>query len=352
MYGERQSQVSAGLVDLRSDTVTHPTEAMRAAMAAAEVGDDQFGEDPTVNRLEAHCAEVLGKEAGVFMPSGTMGNLSSVITHCAPGQQVILGDRCHILGSESGGVSVIGGVMPRAVPTNPDGTLPLDTLAIATMPAGPGGPQPALIAIENTHNFCGGAVLSQEYVAQVRTLADERGLPIHMDGARVFNAAAYLGIPAREIAQYVDSVQFCFSKGLGAPVGSMVVGDKAFIDKVRTRRKLLGGALRQSGVIAAAAQVAMDTMIDRVPEDHARARVLAETIAEYPAFSINLDSVQTNIVIFKTQRDQAEVLAMLRERGILAVSLGALGIRLVTHYQITDNDIDRAVTALREVAHA
>ncbi|MCO5225534.1 MAG: aminotransferase class I/II-fold pyridoxal phosphate-dependent enzyme [Thermomicrobiales bacterium] len=352
MYGERTQQATSGVVDLRSDTVTHPTDAMRAAMAAAIVGDDQNGEDPTVNALEDHCAELLGKEAGVFMPSGTMGNLSSVITHCRPGQMVVLGDRCHILGSESGGIAALGGVMPRAVPTNANGTLQLETIALATGPSTPGSPQPALIAVENTHNFCGGTVLSQAYLAEVRALADERGLPIHMDGARIFNAAAYLGIPARDIAAHADSVQFCFSKGLGAPVGSMVVGTKVFIDQVRIRRKLLGGAMRQAGVIAAAAQVAMETMIDRLSEDHARARVIADAIAEYPAFDINTDTVQTNIVIFKPRKDAQAVVAALRERGVLSVSLGAAGIRLVTHYHIDDNAVDRVVYAIGEVAHA
>lgn len=352
MYGSRVQQSTDGVVDLRSDTVTHPTDAMREAMAAAVVGDDQSGEDPTVNALEAHCAALLGKEAGVFMPSGTMGNLSSVISHCRPGQQVVLGDRCHILGNESGGIAALGGVMPRAIPTNVDGTLPLDSLAIATMPAGPGGSHPALIAVENTHNFCGGTVLPQSYLAEVRALADERGLPVHMDGARIFNAAAYLGIPVRDIAAHADSIQFCFSKGLGAPVGSMVVGTKTFIDQVRIRRKLLGGAMRQAGVIAAAAQVAMDTMIERLPDDHRRARLIADAIAEYPAYDINLDTVQTNIVIFKTRRDQNDVVAMLKERGVLSVSLGAAGIRLVTHYHINDSDIDHVVAAIGDVAHA
>ena len=352
MYGDRVQIERTDVVDLRSDTVTHPTEAMRAAMAAAEVGDDQTGEDPTINHLEAYSAELLGKEAGVFMPSGTMGNLSSVITHCAPGQQVVLGDRCHILGHESGGISALGGVMPFAIPNNADGTLPLDLLLAATAPAGAGTPEPALIALEDTHNFCGGTVLPQDYLTQARQLADDRGLPIHLDGARIFNAAAYLGIPAREIAQYADSVQFCFSKGLSAPVGSMVVGSAEFVERVRVKRKLLGGAMRQAGVIAAAAQVAIETMVDRLPEDHARARVLADVIAEYPAYTIDLDTVQTNIVIFQPRRDADEVVAMLHDRGVLAVNVGTPGVRLVTHREITDGQIDRAIVALQEIAHA
>lgn len=341
-----------GFIDLRSDTVTRPTPAMRKAMAEAVVGDDQNGEDPTVNELERRGAELLGKEAAVFVPSGIMGNLTSILTHASRGHEIIIGDQSHILWYEAAGAAAVGSVSPRTVPTNPDGTLPLDAIEAVIRIPEPGFPATAAIAVENTHNRCGGTVLPQAYLADLRALADAHGIPIHMDGARIFNAAAALGIPASEIAAHADTVQFCFSKGLAAPVGSMVVGSAELIAKVRGYRKLLGGAMRQAGVIAAAALVSFDQMIDRLPEDHARARQLADVIAEYPAYTIDLDSVQTNLVIFQTRRDPNDVVAALKERGILVGNMSGRGIRMVTHYEITDNHIDTVSTALKEIAHA
>ncbi len=341
-----------GYIDLRSDTVTTPTDAMRTAMAEAVVGDDQNSEDPTVNELERRCAELMGKEAAVFMPSGIMGNLTALLAHCSRGEEVIIGDQSHILWYEGGGAAAIGGITPRTIATNADGTLPLEAVEATIRQAGPGIPPTAAIAIENTHNRCGGTVLSEEYLADLKALAGRHGLPVHMDGARVFNAAAYLGVPVGEIARHADSVQFCFSKALAAPVGSMVVGEADFVARVRAHRKMLGGAMRQAGVLAAAALVSLDEMVGRLPEDHQRARVLAETIAEYPAYRIDIDTVQTNLVIFKTVKPQADVVGALKERGILASSMGDRGVRLVTHYQITDEHIEHTVAALKDIAHA
>lgn len=341
-----------GFIDLRSDTITRPTPAMREAMMNAVVGDDQVGEDPTINELERRSAKLLGKEAAVFMPSGIMGNLASVLAHAGRGTEVIFGDESHLLWYEGAGVAALGGVSPRTIATDADGTLPLEQVEQAIRTPGPGYPETALIAVENTHNRMGGTALPQSYLEQLAILAKQRELPVHMDGARIFNAAAHLDIPVSEIAAHVDTVQFCFSKGLAAPVGSMVVGTAEMMERVRYQRKLLGGAMRQSGILAAAALVGLDQMIDRLPEDHRRARALGETIAEYPAYEINIDSVQTNLVIFKPRTDHAVFIDALKARGVLASDMGPNGVRLVTHYEITDNHIDQTINALKELAHA
>lgn len=343
---------TSGYIDLRSDTVTRPTPAMRQAMADAIVGDDQVGEDPTINELERRSAEVMGKEAAVFMPSGIMGNLTSILAHANRGDEIIIGDESHILWYEAAGAASVGGVTPRTIATADDGTLPLDKVSATIRTPGPGYPPTAAIAIENTHNRKGGTVLPQSYLAELASFAKQHGLPVHMDGARIFNAAAYLGIPVSDIAHFADTVQFCFSKGLAAPVGSMVVGTAEMMEKVRYQRKLLGGAMRQSGVLAAAALVSLDEMVDRLPEDHRRARAIAESIAEYPAYDINLDSVQTNLVIFKPRGDQDSFIAALKEKGVLASSMGANGVRMVTHYEITDEHIDQTISAIKDLAHA
>lgn len=338
-------------IDLRSDTVTRPTPSMREAMASAVVGDDQNGEDPTINELERRSAELLGKEAAVFMPSGIMGNLSSILAHAQRGQELIIGDESHILWYEAAGAASVGGVSPRTIHTNSDGTLPIEDIAAAIRTPGPGYPSTAAIAIENTHNRCGGTVLPQSYLAEVSSLARKHNLALHLDGARIFNAAAYLGIPVKDIAAYADTVQFCFSKALASPVGSMVVGSADLIANVRYQRKMLGGAMRQAGVLAAAALVSLDEMMDRLPEDHKRARALGETIAEYPAYDIDIDTVQTNLVIFRPRVDQMTFIDTLKERGILASDMGSRGVRLVTHYEITDDHIDQVIAALKELAH-
>lgn len=339
------------IIDLRSDTVTRPTAAMREAMADAIVGDDQYGEDPTVNRLEEMAARLLGKEAAVLVSSGVMGNLSAVLAHATRGQEIILGDESHILWYESAGVATVGGISPRTIRTLPDGTFDLDELAGAIRPDGPGFPETGLISIENTHNRCGGAVLSLEYMREVRTIAAAHGIPVHLDGARIFNAAAALGVPPSEIAAQVDSVQFCFSKALAAPVGSMVVGNADYIAKVRRQRKMLGGAMRQAGIIAAPAIVALETMVERLPEDHRRAKALAQGIAGIPGLSINPESVQSNIVVFRPEAPvkQDALREALRSEGILSSDFGPRGVRLVTHYEITDNDIARTLDVLSGV---
>jgi threonine aldolase len=281
-----------------------------------------------------------------------MGNLSSVLAHCDRGDEVVLGDESHILWYESAGPATVGGISPRTVRTAPDGTFDLNEVEHVFRVDGPGYPTTGLISIENTHNRCGGAVLSLEYMRSVRELASSRGVPVHLDGARIFNAATSLGVSPAEIAAEVDSVQFCFSKALAAPVGSMVVGDAAFIERVRKMRKLLGGAMRQAGVIAAAAIVSLETMVDRLPEDHARAKTLAEGISQVPGLSIDPAAVQSNIVVFKPDAtiDQQALREGLKGEGILSSDFGPRGVRMVTHYEITDDDISRTLNVLSTVA--
>ncbi len=336
---------STGLIDLRSDTVTHPTDAMRRAMAAAEVGDDQYREDPTVTRLEERAAELFGKEAALFVSSGTMGNLVALLAHCGRGDEVILGDQSHILWYEGGGAAALGGIVFNVRPNAPTGELDLDDVGAVVRSATEDFPATKVIAIEDTHNRCGGTVLPMGYLRRLRALADERGVAIHMDGARVFNAAVASGHSLAEIAATVDSVQFCLSKGLAAPVGSMVTGSRAFIETVRLRRKQVGGAMRQAGVIAAAGLVALDEMRDRLVDDHARARRLAEGLASLPGVTVDLSTVQTNIVVFRPPAgsDFAAASAAFRDAGILASGFGTRGLRMVTHYQIDDAAIDRTL---------
>lgn len=336
---------SPELIDLRSDTVTRPTPEMRQAMADSLVGDDQYGEDPTVDRLEQFAAEKLGKEAAVYVPSGTMGNVSALMAYCGRGDEVILGDESHIYWFESGSPAALGGITQFVLPTNDDGTIDTDRIAKAVRPARPGYPKTGVISIENTHNRRSGRVLPMEYLAQLREVSRQAGVPVHMDGARVFNAAVALGVPAAEIAAHVDSVQFCLSKGLAAPVGSVVTGSAEFIDGVRRQRKLLGGAMRQSGVIAAAGVVALESMVDRLSEDHERARHLAAELAKIPGISLNPDNVQTNILVFRVDErlDQNEVVERLKANGLLVSNYGAVGLRMVTHNDIDDAAIDKAL---------
>lgn len=340
------------IIELRSDTKTRPTPRMREAMANAVVGDDQDGEDTTVNRLEDMSARMLGKEAGVFVSSGTLGNLSAILAHCGRGDEIILGDESHILWYESAGPATVGGVSPRTVHNRADGTIDRDEIEAAIRPDRPGYPPTGLICLENTHNRCGGAVLPLDYMADVRALASRYDVPVHLDGARIFNAAVALGVSPAEIAKHADSVQFCFSKALAAPVGSMVVGSREFIAKVRRQRRILGGAMRQAGVIAAPAIVALETMVDRLAEDQARARRLAEGIADIPGLAIGPDSVQTNIVVFRPEApiDQDALREALKREGILTSDFGARGVRMVTHYEITDADISRTLDVLSAVA--
>ncbi len=338
-------------VDLRSDTVTHPTRSMRRAMADAEVGDDQYGEDPTVNRLEERAAALLGKEAAVFVASGTMGNLVSLLAHCGRGDEAIVGDESHIFRYEGGGASALGGIPLHLLATERDGRLDLGDVTRAIRAADPHYPHTGVVSVENTHNRRGGQVLPPAYLRDLATIAHAAGVPVHLDGARVFNAAAALGIPPAVLVADVDSVQVCLSKGLAAPVGSFVAGSAAFAARARRQRKLVGGAMRQAGVIAAAGLVALDEMVDRLPEDHARARRLAEGLAEIPGVSIDPETVQTNIVIFRPPagQDQRQVIAAMAEHGVRISDYGTVGLRMVTHYQVDDAAVDRALAAATAV---
>lgn len=339
------------IVELRSDTKTKPTPAMREAMFRAEVGDDVSGEDPTVNRLEALGADMLGKEAALFVVSGTMGNLVSVLTHCRRGHEVILGDWSHIYWAEVGGAAALGGISYRPVANQTDGTLEISHIEQAVRPANLHFPETGLICLENTHNRMGGRVLGLDYMAAVRALADRHGLPIHLDGARLFNAAAYLGVAAREIARYADSVQICLSKGLGAPVGSLVAGTADFIARARKTRKMVGGGMRQAGVIAAAGLVALEQHVARLEEDHANARLLAEGMAELPGLDIDPGLVQTNIVNVRTRAgapSAGEFETGMAARGVLFHAVGEREVRMVTHLDVTRSDILWALEQMGE----
>lgn len=338
-------------IDLRSDTVTRPTPAMRRAMADAEVGDDQYGEDPTVNRLEERAAELMGKEAAVFVASGTMGNLVALLAHCGRGDEAILGDESHIFWYESGGAAALGGIPFNLRPTSRLGGLDPTDVAEQIRASRPGYPRTGVVCIENTHNRCGGTVLPLETLRDVTRVARERGVPVHMDGARIFNAAAALGVPPAAIAAEVDTVQFCLSKGLAAPVGSLVAGDAGFIEAARRGRKIVGGAMRQAGVVAAAGIVALEEMVDRLPEDHARARRLAEGLAEIPGVTVDLETVQTNIVIFRPPADidATTVIEGMAAQGVRISNYGLRGLRMVTHYEIDDAAIDQALRAAASI---
>ncbi len=337
------------VIDLRSDTVTQPTPAMRRAMAEAPVGDDVYGEDPTVNHLEALVAELLGKEAALFVPSGTMGNLICLLVHCGRGDEYIVGDSQHTYLYEAGGASAVGGIHPRVLPNQPDGTLALGEIEAAIRPENVHFPRTKLIALENTHNRMGGRVLPPEYVRHVRALADRHNLRLHGDGARLWNAAVALGMEPAELAAPFDSLSVCLSKGLAAPVGSLVVGSRDFIAEARRARKLLGGGMRQAGVLAAAGIVALTEMIPRLAEDHDNARRLAEGL-ETLGYEV-LHPVETNIVIFRQpdKRPSEERVAAWRERGLLVHALGNDTYRAVTHYGISTSDIRQALEIVAAV---
>jgi len=346
-------------IDLRSDTVTLPSAEMRQAMANAEVGDDVYGEDPTVNELETLSAKMLGKEAGLFVTSGTQGNLASVLAHCGRGQEAILGDQSHIYFYENGSASALGGIVYHPVPTERDGTLPLDLLEAAIhLPAhnyhlfhyAP----PGVICLENTHNRCGGAVLAPDYFAQVASIAARHGLPVHLDGARLFNAAIAKGRPVTDWTRHVTSVQLCLSKGLGAPVGSVIVGPADFIWRARRMRKLLGGGMRQAGIIAAGGVYALKTMVNRLAEDHANAQILARGVAALPGVVLDPPQVETNIVVFNVgSANLAEAMSGALEREAVRISnFGAGRLRMVTHFGISADDCHRAVEALKKVRAA
>lgn len=334
-------------IDLRSDTVTLPTPAMRRAIAEAPLGDDVYGEDPTVNRLEALAAERLGKEAAVLVVSGTMGNLCALLAHCGRGDEAIVGDLSHIYNFEAGGASVLGGVAFHVLPTQPNGELALADLAGAVRSTSdPHEALTRLICLESTHNRCGGVALRPAYLAGVHAFAQAHGLAVHLDGARLFNAAVALGVDVRAITSHVDSVQLCLSKGLAAPVGSIVAGDAAFIARARRIRKLVGGSMRQAGIIAAAGIVALEEMVDRLAEDHHNARLLAAGLAGFPAIDVDPARVESDIVLFRLRPGHGDTAALVRalaERGVLVGESARGVIRAVTHYGIDAGDIEEAL---------
>jgi len=340
--------------DFRSDTTTHPTEKMRQAMASAEVGDDVYGEDPTVNALEEKAADMLGKDSGLFVTSGTMGNLVAVLAHCARGEEAIMGTQGHTFLHEAGGVSALGGVVIHTIPNQPDGTLALTDLKNALRnPDDYHEPTSRLVIIENTQNFCGGVPLSLEYTENVAAFAREHGLLLHLDGARIFNAAVALGLPASKLVAPADSITFCLSKGLCAPVGSVLCGDAAFISKARRLRKMLGGGMRQAGIIAAAGIVALDEMVERLSEDHRRASLLAEGLRANGKVHLTKNSPQTNMIFFQLDESvalsMAEFLEAMKQEGVLLMDSGPGEYRMVTHNDISDKAVEVSLEAFRKV---
>lgn len=340
------------IIDLRSDTITHPTPAMRAAMARAEVGDDVFGDDPTVNRLQEMAAARLGKEAALFVASGTMGNLVALLTHCARGEEIIMGHLAHTFLNEQGGTAALGGIHTRTVPNQPDGTLDLNEVAAAIRGEDDHYPITRVICLENTQNRCGGTVLDLAYTQAAADLAHRHGLRLHIDGARIFNAAVALGVDVHELVAPADSVSFCLSKGLAAPVGSVVVGTREFIARARRNRKVVGGGMRQAGILAAAGIVALEEMVDRLAEDHAHAQLLAQGLAGVPGLAVDLARVQTNIVYFdllRPDRTPAQLASALDAQGVRLLPAGGRSLRAVTHYQVSRADVERALDVTAEV---
>lgn len=341
-------------IDLRSDTVTRPTPAMRKAMAEAEVGDDVYGEDPTVNRLEARAAEICGKEAALFVPTGTMGNTIGMTVHTEHGQEVICEASAHILNYELSMMAWFSGCLARAIPAD-GGILSWERIAEQIRPVGPHAAPTGLISVENTHNMGGGTVYPLAALQEIYEGAHRAGLPVHMDGARVFNAAAALGLPVAEIVRYTDTVTFCLSKGLGAPAGSMLCGPRTLIDKGRRLRKRLGGGMRQAGVLAAAGLLALEEMPARLSEDHANARHLAAGLRTIPGIFVEREP-ETNIVFYNVEGTGLKAAAFseaLRERGVLMnASSGPFRMRLLTHFDVDRTACDRALDAVRDVASA
>ena len=339
-------------IDLRSDTLTLPSPEMRAAMAAAELGDDVFAEDPTINRFQEMAAERLGKEAALFTASGTQSNLVSLLTHCGRGAEVIVGEEAHILFFEQGGAWALGGIGLRPVRNDAGGRLDLAEARAKIRPDDDHFPRTGLITVENTHNRCGGAVLDEEDLASVRQLADDHGLPVHMDGARIFNAAIALGVSPASLAAHADSVCFSLSKGLACPVGSVICGGRDFIREARRNRKLLGGGMRQAGVLAAAGIYALDNMVDRLADDHENARLAADGLREMPGVRLDPEP-QSNLIYFSIEGwDTGVFVDRLADKGVLCFDEGRRRIRWVTHFGIERSDIDEALARTREVIAA
>jgi len=331
------------IIDLRSDTVTRPTEAMRAAMAAAEVGDDVYGEDPTVNRLEALGAELTGKEASLFCPTGTMANLLAIMAQCQRGDEYLCGQEAHCYRFEGGGAAVLGSVQPQPIDFEPDGTIDLARAGAAVKPDDPHCARTRLLCLENTQS---GKVLPLPYLEQAGAFCRERGLSLHMDGARIANAAVRLGVPLANVARQADTLTICLSKGLGTPAGTLLCGGRKVVADARRWRKVLGGGMRQAGVLAAAGVVALTGQMERLSDDHENARALATGLAEIEGLNVDPAAVQTNMVFVGIKRETAEKLAAwLKERGILVA--GREGLRLVTHLDVSADDVRRVVAEVK-----
>ncbi len=350
------------IIDLRSDTVTLPSNEMRKAITSAKLGDDVFGEDPSVNELEEKAAKIMGKEAGLLVPSGTMGNLVSILTHCARGTEIILGDKAHTFVFEAGGISAFGGVHSRQLKNQADGTINIEEIKSAIRMDNDHFPKTAAITLENTHNLCNGSPLTPDYVKDVSQIASYNDMKLHIDGARIFNAAVSLDVDVKDLVTGADSITFCLSKGLAAPIGSVICGSENFIYQARRNRKALGGGMRQAGIIAAAGIFSMDTMIDQIHEDHETAKRLAEGINEIDGLWIDLENIKTNILYFDSEKgkDRGEELARQTEN----IEIYPFEIimdnthffesrpgrfRLVTHYGITRDDVEKSLAALKNM---
>ena len=340
-------------IDLRSDTVTKPSAEMRQAMADAEVGDDVYGEDPSINKLQQKAADLLGKEAGLLMASGTMSNLVAALTHCKRGDEIIMGDQAHMFWNESAGASALAGAQLRLVPNDPQGRIDLDDLKNAIRPKGNVHmPPTTLICLENTHNRCSGGVLTPDDTKRVADIAHDAGAKVHLDGARLFNASVSLEVPPAALVQDVDDVSFCLSKALSCPVGSILCGSNEFIEGAHKWRKMVGGGMRQAGVLAAAGLVALDNMVERLADDHSNAKRLAEGLANIEGITVDPTSIQTNIVIFEVAESAGnanDVINELADEGVLVTYPGQQSLRMVTHRHISASDIDEALSRVAKV---
>jgi threonine aldolase len=340
-------------VDLRSDTVTQPTPEMREAMAEAEVGDDVYRDDPTVNRLEELAAQMLGKEAAIFVPSGTMGNLLALLVHCQRGDEVIVGSLSHIYLNEAGGMSALGGIQPCPIPNQKDGTLRLDDILASIRTEDVHHPTTRLICLENTQNICGGVPLTSAYTRQVGEIAHQNGLFLHVDGARIFNSVVAQGVSVKELVEPADSVMFCLSKGLAAPIGSTLVGSAKFVARARHLRKMLGGGMRQVGIIAAAGIISLEKMVNRLAEDHIRARKLADGLRQINGLVVDESSPYSNMVYMNLSEDvkidSKQVCERAYPMGILLDAESPRRFRLVTHYWIDDNAVERTISAFQKI---
>jgi threonine aldolase len=339
-------------VDLRSDTVTKPTPEMREAMAEAEVGDDVYRDDPTVNRLEELAADMVGKEAALFVPSGTMGNLTALLVHCQRGHEVIVGNLSHIYLNEAGGMSALGGIQPCPIQNQSDGTLALDDILTSVRTEDVHHPITRLVCLENTQNICGGVPLTPEYTRQVGNLAHHHDLLLHIDGARIFNSAAAQNVSVKELVEPADSVMFCLSKGLAAPIGSMLVGTQKFIARARHIRKMLGGGMRQVGILAAAGLISLEQMTKRLNEDHARAKKLADGLRQIEGLTVDMNSPFTNMVYLNLSENVAmnahQITQKMKDCGVLVDPENPRRFRLVTHYLIDDSAVEKTLSAFQQ----